>query len=321
MAAKLNPMDSLSLRHENSIGQGAWIMGTAQLGLDYGAANRTGQPSVDQATVALKAAVEHGVTHLDTARAYGDSETRIGHALTVGLRAGLITKIAPLKSTDAVEVKREIESSVSASLEALGVDQVDALLLHRAYDWWRAGSTGREMLRRFQSEGIATVIGTSLSSPDELLPLLDDPAVGYVQLPFNVCDRRWLTDNVQRAIAQRPDVIITARSVFLQGLLVAGVEASWPTNAGIDPPEMVRIIDQLVGDLDRKNRADLCIAYVLGHPVVTSDVLGSETVQQVHEQGEILRRPPLTKEEVAHVRQALPEGSTALVDPSIWKRG
>ena len=60
---------------------GAFALGTVQLGMPYGAANRTGQPPADEGIRIVRAAIERGVTHVDTARAYGDSERVVGEAL------------------------------------------------------------------------------------------------------------------------------------------------------------------------------------------------------------------------------------------------
>ena len=59
------------------------VLGSVQLGLDYGAANRTGKPSHEAALRLVRRAAESGVKTFDTARAYGDSEERLGEALAV----------------------------------------------------------------------------------------------------------------------------------------------------------------------------------------------------------------------------------------------
>ncbi|MEI9932702.1 MAG: aldo/keto reductase [Rhizomicrobium sp.] len=53
-------------------------MGSVQLGLAYGAANRTGKPSHEEALRLVARATEGGISQFDTARAYGDSEDRLG---------------------------------------------------------------------------------------------------------------------------------------------------------------------------------------------------------------------------------------------------
>jgi spore coat polysaccharide biosynthesis protein SpsF len=57
---------------------GQMTLGTAQLGLEYGVANRTGKPNRETAAGMVRDAIAHGVTTLDTARAYGDAEEVLG---------------------------------------------------------------------------------------------------------------------------------------------------------------------------------------------------------------------------------------------------
>ena len=56
----------------------ALILGTAQLGMAYGAANRRGMLSDFQARELLESAWDAGIRWFDTARAYGESERRLG---------------------------------------------------------------------------------------------------------------------------------------------------------------------------------------------------------------------------------------------------
>lgn len=315
----------LPVKRHNLIGQGPWLLGTVQLGLLYGAANQSGLPDAQSALRTLRRATSAGVTHVDTARAYGASEVRIGQVLRNGLseRVGVVTKIRPLDNLGANasggRTRAALRSSLHESLRHLKIDRLDALLVHRWSDWGRGNGAAAEELCAIRDAGTATVVGASLSTPEELLAALSDERVGYLQLPFNVLDRRWLEPDVRAALAARPDVIITVRSVFLQGLLVAGAGARWPTIAGVDPPEIERQIADAVEELGREGAADLCIAYVLGHEFVTSVVLGADTPEQVTEHGRLMRRAPLTASEVARVNEMVTPVSGRLLDPSRWE--
>ena len=79
------------------------VLGTAQLGMPYGAANRTGMLSDNEAVAILHAAVDAGVTCVDTARGYGESERRIGLAFR-GLKGApaVVTKVASTTSSFAI---------------------------------------------------------------------------------------------------------------------------------------------------------------------------------------------------------------------------
>ncbi len=319
--------DRLPVARPNALDQGPWVLGTVQLGMTYGAANVDGMPDPEMARRLLTLAATGGVTHLDTARAYGASEENLGRALAHGLaeRLQVITKIRPLDAVprdgDAALARECVRSSVNESLRSLRTDSVAALLLHRWADWGRGQGAVADELVAQRDSGAADVVGTSLSTPGELVAALDDERIGYVQLPFNILDRRWLGREVIDAIASRPDVIISARSVFLQGLLIGGDAARWPGVPGLDTAALRATLGELTQRLHRTSQADLCIAYVRGHEFVTSVVLGAETAAQVADHAELMRRPPLTHEEIAVVHEALEGAPLGLVDPSLWKMG
>lgn len=54
------------------------ILGTVQLGIDYGINNELGKPSAKDTYEILDYAFKNGVKYLDTASAYGNSEEIIG---------------------------------------------------------------------------------------------------------------------------------------------------------------------------------------------------------------------------------------------------
>ena len=314
----------LSVRRRNPIDQGPYVLGTVQFGIEYGAANHRGLPSETEVHTILSAAAEVGVTHLDTARAYGQSEPRIGAAMARGLRErlGAITKLRPLDDVPGFAppgwARAAFEASVADSLRALQTSDVDVLLLHRAADLSKGNGAIRDCLRELRESGVAKVTGVSVTDPTELLSVLSDPEVGYVQMPFNLVDSRWVTPQVTAALVSRPDVIVAVRSVFLQGLLVGGDKARWPDIDGVDTEKIRRTIDELVVDLGRASPADLCLAYVLGHEWVTSVVVGADTEQQVREQAELIRHKPVTREQMREIRARLGVLPEQLADPAQW---
>lgn len=307
----------------NVLEQGPWVLGAVQLGVTYGAANRTGQPDPVGAARILAVAAESGVTHVDTARAYGESEARIGASLAHGLSEslGVITKVRPLDDLPvdaaASAARDAVAASVQESLRLLRSSSVAALLLHRWADWKRGFVADALVAQRDQ--GLARVIGASIATPAEALEALEDERVGYLQLPFNLMDRRWHASQVRSALEQRPDVICTVRSVFLQGLLATPADARWPLNAPDDVAAIRVGIRQAVVELGRVSPADLAIAYVRGHDFVTSVVLGAETADQVQDQARLMARPALTPDEIDVVHSLVPAGSATLVDPSTWR--
>ncbi|MFG1989396.1 aldo/keto reductase [Actinoplanes sp. NPDC048988] len=292
------------VRRRGAYRQSALVLGTAQLGGAYGIANRTGVPDDDATARMLATARDLGVTHLDTARAYGESERRIGAALG-DLDLAVITKIAPGGA---------VPESVEASRAALRVAGPLTILLHRAAD----APAGWDDLRRCLETGEADRVGVSVQSPDELRQVLTLPDLGYVQLPCNILDRRWLAGDLAAALAERPELVVTVRSAYLQGLLAAGSGVRWPHCSDDRRDAVVSLLDRLATDLVREDRADLCLAYLLSLPWVTSLVVGAETEEQLRRNADLIARKPLTGDERDQVLRELPEMPVDLLDPSRW---
>ena len=113
---------------------------------------------------------------------------------------------------------------------------------------------------------------------------------------------------------------MTVRSAYLQGLLVAGTAVSWPHLPDAERDSVVAALDKLAADLGRDGRADLCLAYLLSLPWVTSLVVGAETEEQLRANAELISREPLSDDERAHVLATLPEMPVDLLDPSRWSK-
>ena len=98
------------------------INGIPQLGL--GTFGRTGPEGLD----ALLAALEVGYRHIDTAQSY-DTEANVGEAVR---RSGLPRSevFVTTKVADTNLEEKDFLHSVERSLETLGTDQVDLLLIH-----------------------------------------------------------------------------------------------------------------------------------------------------------------------------------------------
>ncbi|MCX6494709.1 MAG: aldo/keto reductase [Actinobacteria bacterium] len=312
-------------RFERRVGsaQSHIILGTVQLGLPYGAANVSGQPSGNEAREILVAAARAGISHVDTARSYGESEERIGSALARGLseRLDVVTKLRPLDDLPD-DARPELgffaaRASLLESLMNLACASVDTLLTHRASDWFRPGV--KAALLEAQRNGLVKAVGVSLENPEDLGRVLADPDVNYIQIAFNLLDRRLLESKNQQLLANRPDVVVVARSVFLQGLLASGDDVKWPSNAGQSRDDVMLALDAAVAKLGRRNRADLALAFALAQPWISSIVVGAESVEQFEEVVDLASCEPLTDEQLTVVLSTVPAGTDVLINPIKWE--
>ena len=163
-------------------------LGTAQFGMPYGIANRTGQVSDAEAQDILQQARGAGIDTLDTAMAYGESEARLG---ALGVRAWQVVTKLPAVDDHCADVHGWVQQSLASSLERLRVDRLYALLLHRPAQL--LGSRGDEIFRALtdvKSQGVVGKIGVSIYAPAELEQLWPCFRPDLVQAPFNVLDRR-----------------------------------------------------------------------------------------------------------------------------------
>ncbi|MDO7847273.1 aldo/keto reductase [Hymenobacter sp. M29] len=193
---------------------GRLALGTVQFGLDYGINNAAGRP--DDATVAeiLNTAQAAGINLLDTAAAYGDSETRLGRWLDRGdtwpRQFEIVTKLA---AGPAGVVRQALQES----LARLRQPSVYGVMFHQ-FTGFRDQPAAWEVLREAQAAGTVQRIGMSLYHPEEAEWLLAKPmGVGLVQLPFNVFDQRF--GSLLPAL-QQAGIEVHVRSAFLQGLLL-----------------------------------------------------------------------------------------------------
>lgn len=135
-----------------------------------------GAVSEREAVETVQRALELGIDYVDTSPAYGDSERRIGLALSElsGLRERVVisskTGTHPLhRGYDAETTRR----SVADSLQQLQTDQIDLLFVHdpRPEQFWQALGRGGalEALEDLKAQGVIRAIGLGVRDHGLLL--------------------------------------------------------------------------------------------------------------------------------------------------------
>ena len=298
-----------------------FTLGTAQLGMKYGAVNDTGKPARTEAVCILKRALECGACAIDTARCYGDAEEIVGDAIAENRQVPVITKLHLLARTspdaDESAVRAAVEGSILSSRCALRTDRLDTVLLHdwKHYSSWN-GAAWRRLLD-FQAAGTIRRLGASLYEPSQALQALRDPAIQHLQIPFNILDWRWKAASIEDAIAARPDVVLHVRSALLQGILVQSAER-WPEIPGFDTELCAKRLVRLTHILGRESRADLCFAYVRAQSWVDSVVVGCETLAQLEADLHLFALPPLSADQCDLLERSFVGSPAALLNPSQW---
>jgi len=298
------------------------VLGTAQLGLDYGISNRIGQPTTKQSEDIIKTAIVNGVEYIDTARAYGASESIIGKALSSGWdgRVKVVTKLDPLKSCneDSPEDfnRASVRASVFLSLAELQQTSLDVLLLHRAEHLTHYQGVLNEVVT-LQKDGRIKQLGVSVQTPEELQEILSYDCVTFIQMPFNILDWRW--DKAISLLQKKAEAItVHVRSVYLQGLLLSDDPRHWAC-ANVTAPE--NVITWLKGMADNYREGDvasLCLGYVASMPWIDAVVIGMESKPQLISNLRIFNQPSLDKNALRDVVSSRPVLDEASLNPAKW---
>ena len=280
------------------------VLGGAQLGLPYGILNGGETLSREEVARILDTAVGHGIDSIDTAIAYGQSESVIGE--TAQNRFNIISKLPPLPS-EVSNVSEWVLMQVDASLARLNCKSLDALLLHRPQDL--VEQHGAELYAAINSLRIKKIIqrfGISIYAPDELDGIIGKFDIDVVQAPLNVFDRRIL-GVIDQLTARNIEVHV--RSVFLQGVLIVSPK---------DRPQRFQPWSEHFSRFDTwvlstgVSAMACCLAFALQQPGVAKLVIGTTSAESLTE---IMNSVPNRHLEVPADLQS---SSEQLIDPRVW---
>lgn len=251
-------------------------LGTAQFGMPYGVANRLGQPTIAEISRILELARSASVDLLDTAIAYGDSETILGQ---IGISDWkVVSKIPAGFDGQADSLARLVESS----LERLGIDSLYGLLLHDASMLLQpTGQAVADELVGLQEQGLVECVGVSIYEPSDLNAILEALPLQIVQAPLNLLDQRMLSSGwIDRLEAL--GIEFHARSIFLQGLLLTEPD-QLPCRFSRFENRFARLREAM--ETSGLSPIGASLGFVLDQPGVTQGIVGVDNGAQL---GEIL---------------------------------
>ena len=283
-------------------------LGTVQFGLPYGVSNHTGQTPLHEAERIVELARSSGISLLDTAMAYGDSEARLGK---IGVESFKVVTKLPTLPESCPNPKKWVEEQVEGSLQRLGQERLYGLLLHNPTQVLSAkGNQLFEVLQAFKTRGLVEKIGISIYSPSELDELFPLFPLDIVQSPFNPVDRSLTASGwMQKLHAE--GIEIHVRSVFLQGLLLMPVDQI-PSKFSRWAPLWKQWRDWLSQNQISPQAA--CLAFAKSFPEIDQILVGVETRLQLEEILAAFLSP--TPESFPSIES----GDPHLINPSQWSK-
>ena len=159
-------------------------------------------PAFDEAVATVHAALDAGVTLIDTADIYAPAWNEMGHnerivaealrtwdgdasSIFVATKGGITRSEGEVWGRDGSEAY--LRSAVERSLEILGVDRIELYQYHRP-DRTRVYADVMKALAKLQEEGLVRAVGISNASVEEIqiaLDVLGDENLASVQNEFS----------------------------------------------------------------------------------------------------------------------------------------
>jgi len=293
----------------SEIGLGCWQLG----GSDWG------DVSDEKALQILAAAVDQGVTFLDTADVYGAgrSETLIGRFLRQTAQRDklfIATKLGRFFPDGKLDYSLPtLRAHTEASLRRLGVEALDLTQLHCIPQDVLFDGAVFASLRQLQKEGKIKAFGASVECDTEALSCLDQPGLASLQIIFNIFRPKPAQQVLH--LAQARSVAIIVRLPLASGLLGGKITATtqFPQNdhrnynrdgqcfnvgetfAGL-PFALAAQASQDLRPLVPAGytMAEMALRWILDHPGVSTIIPGASKVEQVPANVKASSLPPLT---------------------------
>lgn len=279
-------------------------LGTVQFGLPYGINNVSGIPNDIEIERIFYEAFQAGIDTIDTAKVYGDAESRIGKL--INNQFNVITKFKQISSKFPFdkELKESLKKLQLKYLYGYMAHDADILLMHP--EWWKE-------LEEVKKTGIVKKIGYSLYTVNQLDALLSKNMIpDIVQIPYNILDRRF---EQYLSPLYNMGVEIHIRSVFLQGLLQMKIHEI--------PPHLTDISKYLhrVHEVANKYNVltgQLCLGFALHNKFISKIVIGVDNISQLLD-NIIISNSPKLDDSIIKELMSIEVIENQLLDPSSWK--
>lgn len=283
------------------------ILGTVQMGLDYGINNSSGKISLENSCMILSKAFELGIDTLDTAEAYGNAHQVIGnfHLFNPEIKFKVITKVPH------DVVAGEIEQKIRTYINDLNVDCLEVLMFH-SFDSYENNKSIIAVLNDLKNLGMIKHIGVSVYTNNQIEALLSDDDVTVVQMPFNLLDNESIRGNLMNKMKAKGKVIHT-RSAFLQGLFF---KEQFENNSISQKLSNELIAIKNISKEENTSISTLALSYCLNQKDIDQVLIGVDSVNQLIDN---LKAVDYKMNHEALIKiNALKVDNLDLLNPSLW---
>nr|WP_317199860.1 aldo/keto reductase [uncultured Psychrobacter sp.] len=282
------------------------MLGTAQFGLPYGVANQNGQVSQTVIQEMLCCAYDAGVSTLDTAIAYGNSEEALG--LQNLQKFAVVSKLFELPN-ECTDIATWVEQQLHASLKRLQIESLEALLFHRPIQLLEPkGQQLYQAMLMLKEQGLVKRIGISMYRFEELPEVIKHFDFDIVQAPMNIFDRRMQTSGLLSKL-KGAGVEVHIRSAFLQGVLL--MDPKQTPNYFLPWAELFNAYHYWLSSVD-VTALQACLSFLNQNSKVDRIIVGVDNLQQLKQIINVMTMP------IVKIPSFINSTDEALIDPSRW---
>lgn len=246
------------------------ILGTAQLGIQYGINNSIGIPNIKEAFKILKIAKENGINTIDTAEAYGNAIDIIGKFYSENPYSFNVISKFEFKEAP------NLQLNVHKTLTTLHIERLFAYLLHNAD---QLSNLVTDSLGELKHSGLIEYAGVSIYTNEQFHKAIYNDQIDIIQIPYNLLDNT----NLRGALIKEAKIngkIIHIRSVFLQGLFYMQKDII-PLNLQIFQKYLSEI--KKICDKFSISVATVALHYGLGNGDIDGVLIGVDSANQLLE--------------------------------------
>ncbi|UVC09209.1 aldo/keto reductase [Rhizobium sp. TH2] len=303
-------------RNVSEIGFGAWAIGAAW-----------GEVNDDDALAALHAALDNGITFIDTADVYGDGHSEKLIARVMKERGGVLPYIAtkagrrlPQQTVEGYSMEN-LTTYIDRSRKNLDMDTLDLVQLHCPPTDLYYHPEVFDRLDKLVDQKKIRHYGVSVERVEEALKAIEYPNVVSIQIVFNAFRQRPIERFFE--LAKQKNVAIIARVPLASGLLsgkfkkdtkfaaddhrlfnrngeafdVGETFSGVPYEVGLDAVERVRPL--VSGDT---TMAKFALRWILMFDAVTVAIPGARNPAQAKSNAEAAALPPIPDSAMAEIR-------------------
>jgi len=284
-----------------------FILGTAQIGMDYGINNSKGKIPKTEAFDILNHAFQNGIQYLDTAPVYGEAHKIIGefHKIHSSTKFNVITKIPAAYPIE------KLEKLVDSFLVEMNIDTIDVLHFHSILDYRNTESdiisdifNNLKLSQKVQSFGVSIYENSEFET-------IKRSIIDVIQLPFNLLDNSNLRGDLIAKLKQQNFKVHT-RSVFLQGLFFSKTKKN----------ESIEIQNSLtyIKEICRNNECDieeLALSYCINQKNIDKILVGIDSIEQLKKNITIERNR--TKKDYLNLIDGIFIENYSQLNPNKWK--